>query len=198
MSLARALARGGARTLFLEMDLRCPSASALARLEAPLRGMGAVLEGRASFAEVVVRDPNTGLDMLFAEQQASNSIDQLTALKFAALVAKLRTHYDAIIIDSPPIGLVSDALTIAPLVDQTVMIAKDGEASTAELARGTRLLKDRGATVAGLVLTGVDPKGFSRGHNSTLRRYMVGVPGRRDETAELIPSMDVIRPAANR
>ncbi|MEA3182769.1 MAG: polysaccharide biosynthesis transport protein [Gammaproteobacteria bacterium] len=198
MSLARALARGGARTLFLEMDLRCPNASALARREPPLRGMGAVLEGRASFGDVVVRDENTGLDMLFAEQQASSAVDQLTALKFAALVAKLRTHYDAIIIDSPPIGLVSDALTIAPLVDQTVMIAKDGEASTAELARGTRLLKDRGATVAGLVLTGVDPKGFSRAHDSTLKRYMVGVPGQRDETAELMPSMDVIRPAANR
>jgi len=198
MSLARALARGGARTLFMEMDLRCPSASALARREAPLRGMGAVLEGRAQFGEVVVRDENTGLDMLFAERAASSAVDQLTALKFAALVAKLRTHYEAIIIDSPPIGLVADALTIAPLVDQTVMIAKAGEASTVELARGTRLLKDRGASVAGLVLTGVDPKEMTAGHPSTIRRYVVGFPARSVNEAEFVSEAEVIRPAANR
>jgi capsular exopolysaccharide synthesis family protein len=198
MSLARALARGGVKTLFLEMDLRCPNASALARREAPLRGMAAVLEGRASFAEVVVRDEATGLDMLFAEKQASSAVDHLTALKFAALVAKLRTHYDAIIIDSPPVGLVADALTIAPLVDQTVMIAKDGETSTAELARGTRLLKERGATVAGLVLTGVDPKELSRMDNSTMKRYLVGLPARQDDSEETMSVMDVIRQAANR
>jgi capsular exopolysaccharide synthesis family protein len=194
MSLARALARGGAKTLFLEMDLRCPSASALARRSAPLRGMGAVLEGRAQFGEVVVRDETTGLDMLFAERAASSAVDQLTALKFAALVAKLRTHYDAIIIDSPPIGLVADALTIAPLVDQTVMIAKAGEASTVELARGTRLLKDRGASVAGLVLTGVDPKEMTSVHTSHMRRYVVGFPARND--ADFASDVEVIRPAA--
>jgi Mrp family chromosome partitioning ATPase len=159
--------------------------------------MGAVLEGRATFGDVVVRDENTGLDMLFAEREASSAVDQLTALKFAALVAKLRTHYDAIIIDSPPIGLVADALTIAPLVDQTVMIAKAGEASTSELARGTRLLKDRGARVAGLVLTGVDPKGMTSAHTATLRRYVVGFAARPGNDAEFASDAEVIRPAAN-
>jgi succinoglycan biosynthesis transport protein ExoP len=200
MSLARALARGGARTLFMEMDLRCPNASALARREPPARGIAAVLEGRAAFGDVVVRDENTGLDMLFAEASASRSLDQLTALKFAALVAKLRTHYDAIIIDSPPVGVVSDALTIAPLVDQTVMIAKDGETSTAELARGARLLKERGATVAGLVLTGVDPGQLSAMDKSTIKRYLVGVPEqfRRDSLDEPSQPIEIIRPAHRR
>ena len=196
MSLARALARAGARTLFVEMDLRCPNASALARRPQPTKGIGAVLEGRATLGEVVVRDENTGLHMLFAEQHASNSLDHLTALNFAAILAKLRTFYDAIIIDSPPVGVVADTLTIAPLVDQTVLIAKDGEASTVELARGTRLLKDRGATVAGLVLTGVDPKDLSDMDKSMLKRYIVGLPDRFDaeRTGELRASMGVVRP----
>jgi capsular exopolysaccharide synthesis family protein len=176
MSLARALARGGSRTLFIEMDLRSPNASALARRAAPMKGTGTLLEGRALLSEVVVRDEATGLDMIFAEHGARNYLEQLTALRFAALVAKLRTHYDAIIIDSPPVGVVSDALMIAALVDQTVMIAKDGEFSTEELMRGTRLLKDRGAMVAGLVLTGVDPKGIAPKDKSTFKRYVVGMP----------------------
>jgi capsular exopolysaccharide synthesis family protein len=181
MSLARALARGGARTLFMEMDLRCPNASSLARRPAPVKGTGALLEGRASFSEVIVRDEATGLDMLFAEEHAKDCLDQLTALKFAAIIAKLRTYYEAIIIDSPPVGVVSDALMIASLVDQTVIVAKDGETTTAELARGTRLLKERGAEVAGLVLTGVDPKEFTSMDKTSLKRYVVGLSRQQDE-----------------
>jgi capsular exopolysaccharide synthesis family protein len=176
MSLARAIARGGTRTLFMEMDLRCPSASALARRDFPTRGMAAVLEGRATFGDVVVRDEKTGLHMLFAERSASRSVDQLTALKFAALVAKLRSHYEAIIIDSPPVGVVSDALTIAPVVDQIVIVAKDRETSVTELARAARLLKERGSTVTGLILTGVDPKELSTVDKPTAKRYLVGLP----------------------
>jgi succinoglycan biosynthesis transport protein ExoP len=181
MSLARALARGGARTLFLEMDLRCPSASSLARRPMPVKGTGALLEGRATFSEVLVRDETTGLDMLFAEEHAVDSLDQLTALKFASIVSKLRNHYEAIIIDSPPVGVVSDALMMASLVDQTVMVAMDGETTTAELARGTRLLKERGAAVAGLVLTGVNPKGLVSMDKVSLKRYVVGFSRNRDE-----------------
>ena len=176
MSLARALARGGLKTLFVEMDLRRPTASALARVSPPIVGIAAALEGRARIGDVVKTDPGTGLDMLLAEQHASDSLDRLTVLTSAQLLGELRTLYDAIIVDSPPIGLVSDALILASLVDQTVIVAKEDETSTAELAHGTRLLKDRGANVAGLVLTGVDPEDMSPVDKTTLRRYILGMP----------------------
>ena len=176
MSLARALARGGLKTLFVEMDLRRPTASALARVSPPIAGIAAALEGRARIADVVKTDPGTGLDMLLAEQHASDSLDRLTVLTSAQLLGELRTLYDAIIVDSPPIGVVSDALILASLVDQTVIVAKENETSTAELAHGTRLLKDRGANVAGLVLTGVDPEDMSPVDKTTLRRYVLGMP----------------------
>jgi polysaccharide biosynthesis transport protein len=176
MSLARALARSGMKTLFVEMDLRRPTASALARMSPPIVGIAAVLEGRARIDDVVKTDPGTGLDMLLAEGHASESLDHLTVLTSAQLLGELRTRYDAIIVDSPPIGVVSDALILASLVDQTVIVAKEEETSTTELAHGTRLLKDRGAKVAGLVLTGVDPEDMSPVDKTTLRRYILGMP----------------------
>lgn len=176
MSLARALARSGIKTLFVEMDLRRPTASALARVSPPIVGIAAVLEGRARIHDVVKTDPGTGLDMLLAEPHASESLDRLTVLTSAQLLGELRTRYDAIIVDSPPIGVVSDALILASLVDQTVIVAKEDETSTVELAHGTRLLKDRGANVAGLVLTGVDPEDMSPVDKTTLRRYILGMP----------------------
>ena len=182
MSLARALARGGFKTLFVEMDLRRPSASSLARVSTPLVGIAAVLEGRARAEDLLIRDETSGLDMLLAEQHACNSLDRLTVLTSAHVLGELRARYDAIIVDSPPIGVVSDALILASLVDQTVLVAKEADTSTEELAAGTRLLKDRGARVAGLILTDVDPAGLSRVDKTTLEKYVRGVP----RTVELL------------
>jgi succinoglycan biosynthesis transport protein ExoP len=176
MSLARATARAGRRTLFVELDLRRPTGSTLARRTLPERGIAAVLEGRALVGDVVLRDDAPGLDLLLAEQDASSALDRLTVVTMRALLAQLRASYDVIVIDSPPVGIVSDALTLTPLVDQTILVAKDGEASVAELKRGTRLLQERGAAVTGLVLTSVDPKTMSTVDRRTLDRYVMGVP----------------------
>jgi len=126
--------------------------------------------------DVLMRDEDTGLDMLLAERHACNSLDRLTVLTAAHVLAEMRTRYDAIIVDSPPIGVVSDALILASLVDQTVIVAKEDETSIAELIHGTRLLKDRGATVAGLVLTGVDLADMSPVDRAILNRYVIGMP----------------------
>ena len=176
MSLARSIARADRRTLFIEMDLRRPTGSSLARRAPPEKGLGAVLEGRISISEAVVRDVTTQLDMLLAEGGPSTALDKLNTASLAELLAQLKGHYDAIVIDSPPVGLVSDALTLTSLVDQTIIVAKDGDLSVAELKRGIRLLKERGATVAGLVLTSVDPKGMSSVDRKTMHRYVLGVP----------------------
>jgi capsular exopolysaccharide synthesis family protein len=176
MSLARATARAGRKTLFIEGDLRQPTASVLARRPPPARGLAALLEGRATLGEVLVRDDSSGLDMLLAEKDAAKALERLTTAGLKQLLTKLRSRYEAIVIDSPPVGIVSDALTFASLADETILIAKEGASSVQELKRGVSLLQDRGATLAGLVLTSVDPAQMSSVDRKTLNRYMKGVP----------------------
>lgn len=177
MSVARSLARSGVRTLFLEMDLRCPAASKLARIGECTRGVAAVLEMRASINDVLQVDESTGLDMLLAEKNASNALDKLTVHGFSGIMARLRQRYDAIIVDSPPAGLLSDALTLASVADQTVIVTRIGESTYAELATTTRLLRERGATLAGLVLTHVEPRDLAFAGKS-MERYVMGMPPR--------------------
>jgi capsular exopolysaccharide synthesis family protein len=177
MSVARALARAGVRTLFLEMDLRCPAASKLARLGDCKRGVAAVLEGHTAINDVLERDAATGLDMLLAENNAAHSLDKLTVQSFAGLIARLRQKYEAIIVDSPPAGLLSDASTLACVADQTVIVARNGQTSAAELTSAVRFLRDRGATLAGLVLTHVDPADLDFADES-MSRYVMGMPGK--------------------
>jgi succinoglycan biosynthesis transport protein ExoP len=177
MSLARALARSGTRTLFLEMDLRCPAASPLAHLPETSYGIGAVLEERAQFTEVLQHDETTGLEMLLAEKNAAFALDRVTVASFSALIAKLRKFYDAIIVDSPPVGVVSDGLTLASVADQTVIVSRNGESTLPDLLEGTRLLRERGAKLAGLVLTDVDPRDLALA-GKRMDRYVVGMPAR--------------------
>jgi capsular exopolysaccharide synthesis family protein len=177
MSVARALARSGVRTLFLEMDLRCPAASKLARIGECTRGVAAVLEMRETINDVLQVDESTGLDMLLAEKNASTALDKLTVHSFSGIMARLRQRYDAIIVDSPPAGLLSDALTLASVADQTVIVARNGESTNAELAVATRLLRERGATLAGVVLTHVEPRDLAFAGKS-MARYVMGMPPR--------------------
>jgi polysaccharide biosynthesis transport protein len=176
MSLARAVARSGRRTLFMEADLRQPTASKLARCDPPEKGLAAFLEGRASINEVVLQDESTGLHMLLAEEDASKALERLATAEVRQLLVKLRSRYDAIVIDSPPVGIVSDALTLALLADQTILVAREGACTVQDLKRGVSLLRDRGATIAGLVLTSVDPAEMSSVDRKTLDRYVKGVP----------------------
>jgi uncharacterized protein involved in exopolysaccharide biosynthesis/Mrp family chromosome partitioning ATPase len=174
MSVARSLARGGLNALFLELDLRCPAASRLAHLPEASRGVAAVLEGRAQITDVMQRDIGTGLDMLLAEKNAGISLDRLTAASVAGLLDKLRPRYDAIVIDSPPVGVIADSLTLANAADKTVLVTRERESSVAHLCDAVRLLRDRGATLAGLVITDVDPKRLAL-DDLTAARYVTGM-----------------------
>ena len=176
MSLARAIARAGRKTLFVEFDLRQPTGSSLAKQAPPSAGIAAVLEGRAVVRDVVIRDDSTGLDMLLAETHAASALDCLTTGRLKKLFVDIRGEYEAIIIDSPPVGIVSDALALACFADETLVVAKDGDSSIEELRRGVRLLRDSGALVAGLVLTSVDPNDMSSVDRKTRDQYVMGVP----------------------
>jgi Mrp family chromosome partitioning ATPase len=176
MSLARAIARANHRTLFLEFDLRRPTGSLLSRRDPPRYGVAAVLQGQISSAAAAVKDANPRLDLLLAEENASTALDHLTTAALGKLFDELRTRYDAIIVDSPPLGIVSDALALTPLADQIILVAKDADSSLEDLRRGTRMLRERGAVVPGLVLTSVDPSHLSTLDKKTLGRYVIGVP----------------------
>jgi Mrp family chromosome partitioning ATPase len=82
-----------------------------------------------------------------------NPSELLSSLRMEQLLAQLRGRYDYVLIDSPPLLLVSDALGLARLVDGIVLVARRGEATRDE-ARETRALVERlRINLVGTVLT---------------------------------------------
>jgi capsular exopolysaccharide synthesis family protein len=115
-NLALAFATYGGRTLIVDCDLRRPSIHKLLELENKC-GVLDVVAGRATAEQAVVHTKYPGLDALLTGGRAQSPTQVINDPKMAALIADLRTRYDRILFDSPPVSGVSDALLLLPLVD---------------------------------------------------------------------------------
>ncbi len=121
------LAQAGFRTLLLDWDMRKPSISRALAPSADI-GFGDVVSGRASFADAVWQDPETGLDLL-PLAVGDTSVDWLENSGTRQLIQDLRKDYDHIIVDLPATEAVSDAQIAAQLTDGLLLIVEWGRTS---------------------------------------------------------------------
>jgi len=115
-NIALALAIGGARVLLIDADMRRPSLHKAMRLPND-RGLAELLGGKAKMREVVQRCGDPNLLVISAGHTPSNPSELLGSDRMRAFVHQLMTGpFDWIIIDSPPVLAVTDAVVLAPLV----------------------------------------------------------------------------------
>ena len=122
--LARSFANLGGPVLLLDADLRKPTASSFVKSSKIMFGLGDVLTGKASLDEAVIPTPFKNLFLLPAVRESDPPLDQLTTEPMANLLQHLRQRFDVVIIDTPPIAAVSDAVALSLLADATVVIAR--------------------------------------------------------------------------
>lgn len=98
-------------------------------------------------------EPN--LDIITAGPQPPNPSELLGSENMAVLLDKLKEHYDLIIIDTPPINVVSDALVLTSESAGVVLVARQKQTTYEELNKAIDSLRFAKANIAGVVLTGV-------------------------------------------
>lgn len=127
LSLARAYAASGRKTLIIDCDLRCPSIHDHLDFE-PDKGLLDYLigDGQAgSFTSMVVREGDTGLNLLVGSRRSGMPTDQLVSgAIFARLVAVAADHFDIVVLDTPPIREVVDGLYLAGHADAVLFVVK--------------------------------------------------------------------------
>ncbi|MEY8120411.1 Wzz/FepE/Etk N-terminal domain-containing protein [Falsihalocynthiibacter sp. BN13B15] len=106
------------------------------------------------------RDKALGCDVLSVYAPTLNSIDLFSSNKFKEFLLDMRTKYDVVILDTPPVLIVSDARMIAPLVDATLFVARWNKTPLTNVQDGLRSLENIGAKVTGLVMTQISMKGL--------------------------------------
>ena len=118
-------------------------------------GLSSLLTGLCSFEDAVRSDVIQGLDLIESGPLPSNPAELLGSYRMEQLVKDRRKDYDYIIVDSPPVLLVSDATILAKIVDATLLVFNAAATRRGAAQRTIRELKAVDATIAGCVLLAV-------------------------------------------
>jgi capsular exopolysaccharide synthesis family protein len=155
IALARSVAGSGKRVVLVDADLRRPALTWMLGLS-PEAGLVEYLAGEASLDEVLVDDEASGLQVLPALKGAANAPDLLGSDSMRVLVEKLKTDFDLVVVDSPPLLLVSDAVVMARTCDKMIFVIKWEETPRQAADDAVRRLRQLEVDVAGVAFSRVD------------------------------------------
>ena len=158
INIALALAEAEHNVLLVDGDMRRPSLDKYLEVVGSV-GFSSVLSGGAPLEEVVQDTKFPRLSVLAAGAIPPNPSELLGSLAAQKLLSDLRTKYDYVIVDSPPLLAVTDGAILATVSDGTIVLVRAGETKREQLTHATGILKDVGATILGSVLTMVPTRG---------------------------------------
>lgn len=161
LSLAHNLLGLGSRVLLVEGDIRRRTLNKYFN-DMPEKGIVSVLSGEKTLDEAIHRTPGFGADILGGEKSAVNAADLFASDRFKALIEEMRTKYDVVIIDTPPVLVVPDARLIAQSADAVIFTVRWDSTSKDQVGEAMRMFHNSNQRVAGLVLGQISPKGMKR------------------------------------
>jgi len=156
-NLAFISAQGGYSTLIVDADLRRPVQHRLFDIENS-KGLTTYLTTDAQLDEVIAPTKVANLSILPSGILPHDAVGTLNSQRMAGMIAELKSRYDVIFFDSPPILGVSDASVLASEVDQTIIVVQHRRFPRAMLVRVKQAILGAGGTVLGVVLNNVDLK----------------------------------------
>ncbi|HJT00359.1 MAG TPA: polysaccharide biosynthesis tyrosine autokinase [Terriglobales bacterium] len=158
LNLAQAMAQRKGPVLIMDCDLRKGSVARVLDLNVE-KGVSSVLTGTDVLDEALQQCPEqANLWVLPCGPVPPNPAELLGSDSMAELWKQLRSRYEHIIIDSPPVLLVTDATILSNLADGVILVAESGKTPRAALLRTRRILDDAGARILGVALNKLDQR----------------------------------------
>ena len=154
LNLAITFAEAGHKVLLLDADLRRPAVARLL-VEKMSPGLSNVLAGLCSEEEAIRPSAFANLDILFSGDIPPNPSELLGSERMLELIEKLGKRYDYILVDAPPVNIVSDACVLANLLDGVLVLARQGRTRKESLKRAINSLNLTGAKILGTIFNGV-------------------------------------------
>ncbi len=162
VSIAVSFASAGQRVLLIDADMRKPNVHRYFNTECR-GGLSEILAGLTS--EVKVRGTDCkNLSILTAGQLPPNPAELLATTQMDTLLDYVRKYFDYVIIDTPPINIVSDAAVFAEKITGYVLVVQSGKNQTRDVFDAVQYLKEMNGTISGFVLN--DPNNRSESHYS--------------------------------
>ncbi|GAB6168215.1 CpsD/CapB family tyrosine-protein kinase [Clostridium carnis] len=151
-NLALSLAEGEKKVALIDCDLRKPSVHRVFKIS-NRTGLSDVLIGQENFstASKVYKENMT---ILTAGNIPPNPAEVLASEKMAKLLVWLKTEFDYVILDTPPIQVVTDSQILSTKADGTILVVRAEKTKKDELKNSIGLLKKVNANIIGTVLNG--------------------------------------------
>lgn len=155
-NLAISLAQGEKKVLLIDCDLRKPSLHKNFKIS-NIVGLSDVLIGMESLSKSVNRYKKN-LMILTSGKIPPNPSEMLGSSAMTALLKKLQEEFDYIILDTPPVQVVTDSQILSTKADGTILVVKAEVTKKEAVQNSINLLKKVNAHIIGTVLNGVDTK----------------------------------------
>lgn len=156
VNLAVVLAQQGARVLLIEGDMRRGRICRLLNVPSDA-GLSTILDRPAAVQSAIRSVPGVAnLHVLSAGPLVHYPSELLGSPEMKALLANLRHEFDHILIDTPPVLTVTDAVIASAMADATLLVTRAGLTSKADLRRACDMLAQVDARLIGVVLNAMD------------------------------------------
>lgn len=140
------------KVLLIEADLRHPTVAKNLKLDQHRPGLSNLLAKTHQINECIVRDSHMKLDILTSGISPANPLAFLSMKRFDMLIKVFGNFYDRIIIETPPVNAVSDAVIISRLVESVLYVVHGDKTRREQITSGLRMLKQVKAPIEGIVI----------------------------------------------
>lgn len=168
MNVAMTFAKLGYRTIFVDCDLRRSTVKSVYRFrtEDPnILGLAHFLANMVSLEDVIYRVSNVPkLSIIPVGKHLDNSLSLLNTKEFHSMMSWLKSAYDFVIVDTPPIGAIVDATQIAYSCDGVVMVTKYNTTSLRQFATAKERMERSNCQILGTVINDVPMDSISGKH----------------------------------
>jgi polysaccharide biosynthesis transport protein len=157
-NLAVAFAQHGRKVLLLDSDMRKPSVHTLFRTS-KTDGLSEVLTGSVPFAKAIRQhDYLKNLYLLPSGTTPPNPAELIDSRRFDALLEEAKSQFDLVIIDSPPVLMVTDPVILSTRTDGTIIVLRSQKTTRPVLKRAVEVLSHSPGRKLGFVINGMDTK----------------------------------------
>jgi capsular exopolysaccharide synthesis family protein len=162
-NLALWLARSR-KVLLVEADMRRPSIPVALAVAADQKGLAELLAGTVTLQESVITSGRTGLHLMVCGRRPPNPLELFLSTRFKEVIGELKSAYDIVVVNTPPMQLVADALVVGVHATGVIYVVKAGDTAVPLAQLGLRRIGAAGIRVIGVVLNQIDFEKAARYH----------------------------------
>lgn len=175
-AISRHFALHGRRVLLVSADVRRPRMP-LGNVDPAAPDLTDVVEGRATLKEAVGQDVWSSAHYLAPKRPMQDGDRPLSLEAIQRLLGDARQIYDVIVVDTPPVNVVSDTVLVAREADACLFFVRWGRTQKGAMLQGLRMLALCGVRMTGVVLAGIERRRFDEYSAGYMPSTMRMAPG---------------------